>query len=235
MPADRPAPAHPPSAGKVYQWKDAKGVTHYSDSPPPNQQAKDRRIDNRGEPAHEAAAVGKSVENPQCTTAQAEPAAAGGQDRRAAGHRRRRQARQDPERRRPRQPARLAEAAVKAYCKPSQPEPCAWPGPSSPAWCWASALAWWLSRERPARARRENSGARTCGGRQARDARPSLYRWRDDAGVLQITDKPPKDRRVRAHRPRARPRHRSPGRRAGIAAKAALLGAAAGKMPAPLS
>ena len=59
----------PAFAGKIYQWKDAKGVTHYSDSPPPNQQAKDRRIDNRGEPVTEAAAVGKSVENPQCTAA----------------------------------------------------------------------------------------------------------------------------------------------------------------------
>ena len=27
--------ALPALAGKVYQWKDAKGVTHYSDSPPP--------------------------------------------------------------------------------------------------------------------------------------------------------------------------------------------------------
>ena len=32
---------------------------------------------------------------------------------------------------------------------------------------------------------------------QAREARPSLYRWRDDAGVLQITDQPPKGRRCR--------------------------------------
>jgi len=59
----------PAFAQKVYQWKDAKGVTHYSDSPPPNQQTKDRRIDNRGEPAVEATAVGKSVESPQCATA----------------------------------------------------------------------------------------------------------------------------------------------------------------------
>ena len=59
----------PAFAGKIYQWKDAKGVTHYSDSPPPNQQAKDRRIDNRGEPVTEAAAAGKSVESPQCITA----------------------------------------------------------------------------------------------------------------------------------------------------------------------
>lgn len=59
----------PVLAGTIYQWKDAKGVTHYSDSPPPNQRVKDRRIDSRGEPLAEATAVGKSVENPQCTTA----------------------------------------------------------------------------------------------------------------------------------------------------------------------
>ena len=56
-------------AGKVYQWKDAQGVTHYADSPPPNQQVKNRRIDDRGAPVAEEATVGKSVDNPQCTTA----------------------------------------------------------------------------------------------------------------------------------------------------------------------
>ena len=56
-------------AGKVYQWKDAQGVTHYADSPPLNQQVKDRRIDDRGAPVAESTAVGKSVENPHCTTA----------------------------------------------------------------------------------------------------------------------------------------------------------------------
>ncbi|MET1163100.1 MAG: DUF4124 domain-containing protein [Pseudoxanthomonas sp.] len=56
-------------ASKIYQWKDAKGVTHFSDSPPPGGQAKDRRIDNRGEPVPGVAATSKSVENPSCTTA----------------------------------------------------------------------------------------------------------------------------------------------------------------------
>ena len=57
-------------AGKVYQWKDAQGVSHYADSPPPNQQqVKNRRIDNRGAPVADDATVGKSVENPQCITA----------------------------------------------------------------------------------------------------------------------------------------------------------------------
>ena len=58
------------AAGKVYQWKDAKGVTHFSDSPPPaGQKALDRRIDNRGEPIPEVAAGKAAVENPMCTTA----------------------------------------------------------------------------------------------------------------------------------------------------------------------
>ena len=56
-------------AAKVYQWKDAQGVSHYADSPPPDQQVKNRRIDNRGAPVAEEAAVGTSVENPQCITA----------------------------------------------------------------------------------------------------------------------------------------------------------------------
>ena len=32
------------SAGDVYQWKDAKGVTHYSDAPPPKGTAKTRTV-----------------------------------------------------------------------------------------------------------------------------------------------------------------------------------------------
>ncbi|WP_447938619.1 DUF4124 domain-containing protein [Pseudoxanthomonas mexicana] len=54
-------------------------------------------------------------------------------------------------------------------------------------------LAWWLAQEHehPAGQRRPDSprpGAQV-------DASPALYRWRDDAGVLQITERPPKDRR----------------------------------------
>jgi len=37
--------ALPAFAGQVYQWKDAQGVTHYSDSPPPAQQGvKNRQL-----------------------------------------------------------------------------------------------------------------------------------------------------------------------------------------------
>ncbi|MGX5730487.1 DUF4124 domain-containing protein [Pseudoxanthomonas beigongshangi] len=60
----------PSLATPVYQWKDAKGVTHYSDKPPAGEQYQDRRIAPRGEPVPQAdAAAGKSVESPQCATA----------------------------------------------------------------------------------------------------------------------------------------------------------------------
>ncbi len=55
-------------------------------------------------------------------------------------------------------------------------------------------IAWWLSRETPAKTEAKQRRAEHAAAELARDARPSLYRWRDDAGVLQITDKPPKGR-----------------------------------------
>ena len=67
------------------------------------------------------------------------------------------------------------------------------------AWALAAGLllgigtAWWLARD-PGKAEQKQARARQAAAEQARDARPSLYRWRDDAGVLQITDKPPKGR-----------------------------------------
>ena len=56
-------------------------------------------------------------------------------------------------------------------------------------------VAWWLSRGAPSKSQAREQRAQRAAAAQARDARPSLYRWRDDAGVLQITDKPPKNRR----------------------------------------
>ena len=56
-------------------------------------------------------------------------------------------------------------------------------------------LAWYLSREAPESAAAKQRRAQHAASAQARDARPSIYRWRNDAGVLQITDKPPKDRK----------------------------------------
>ncbi len=45
------ATALPAAAGAVYQWKDAKGVMNYSDSPPPDQAHKSRAITPNGNPA----------------------------------------------------------------------------------------------------------------------------------------------------------------------------------------
>jgi uncharacterized protein DUF4124 len=109
----------PAFAQKVYQWKDAQGVTHYSDSPPPNQQAKDRRIDNHGEPLAAATAAGKSVENPQCTTAKLNLqllAGKGAVQQDADGDGKPDTTLSESDRANQRE---LATAAVKAYCKPA--------------------------------------------------------------------------------------------------------------------
>ena len=54
------------AAGQVYQWKDAQGVTHYSDSPPPAQNQKGYKK-TRIEQAPPAAAA--PAEDPRCTIA----------------------------------------------------------------------------------------------------------------------------------------------------------------------
>lgn len=59
--------AAPVFAGTVYQWKDAKGVTHYSDSAPPAQQGVQNRHLEDGPARMEAAAQPK--EDPNCVTA----------------------------------------------------------------------------------------------------------------------------------------------------------------------
>ena len=72
-----------------------------------------------------------------------------------------------------------------------------------PAWAIATgivgagALAWWLAREQPpAQASVDDA---TGAGEQAAPTAgpppgPSLYRWRDAAGIVQITDIPPRGR-----------------------------------------
>ena len=54
----------PVAASKVYQWKDARGVTHYADSPPPGQKARDRTLEQRT-----PAAPAKPVVNADCSNA----------------------------------------------------------------------------------------------------------------------------------------------------------------------
>ena len=56
-------------AAGIYQWKDAKGVTHYTDAPPPGSQYRQRNI-YQVEPAPAAApGTAKPAENPACATA----------------------------------------------------------------------------------------------------------------------------------------------------------------------
>jgi hypothetical protein len=52
-------------------------------------------------------------------------------------------------------------------------------------------LAWHFSREAPELSAAKQQRAQQAASAQAGDARPSLYRWRDAAGVLHISDQPP--------------------------------------------
>ncbi len=113
------ATSTPAFAQKVYQWKDAKGVTHYSDSPPPSQQYQDRRIDNRGEPVPQDVAAGKAVESPQCITAKLNLsllAGKGAVQEDTDGDGKPDKVLGDEDRANQRN---LANAAVKAYCPPA--------------------------------------------------------------------------------------------------------------------
>lgn len=58
------------TAGEVYQWKDARGVTHFAQSPPPKGAYQQRVITHSGNPAPVTTAANVTVaDNPQCTTA----------------------------------------------------------------------------------------------------------------------------------------------------------------------
>lgn len=53
------------------------------------------------------------------------------------------------------------------------------------------ALTWWFSREPAEQQQAKRERAEQAVADNARDARPVLYRWRDAAGVVQVTDQPP--------------------------------------------
>ena len=57
------------SAGDVYQWKDAKGVTHYSDAPPPKGQYQARDVHHRDDEAPAASANPAPVTDKNCALA----------------------------------------------------------------------------------------------------------------------------------------------------------------------
>lgn len=60
----------PAVSGELYQWKDASGVTHYSDSPPPaGADYENRTIRSSGSATLAATPEETPAENSQCTTA----------------------------------------------------------------------------------------------------------------------------------------------------------------------
>lgn len=54
------------AAGELYQWKDAQGVTHYADAPPPDRAYTNRVIRERG---NADTAAPEAAETAQCMTA----------------------------------------------------------------------------------------------------------------------------------------------------------------------
>lgn len=62
-------------AGEVYQWKDAKGVTQYSSTPPPKGAYKVRTINTAGAANTTVTTEAKAAENPQCDQARKNVAA----------------------------------------------------------------------------------------------------------------------------------------------------------------
>ena len=63
----------PAAAGELYQWKDANGVTHYSDSPPPDRQYQSRiyGTDAGASVASADETTPATETSSQCTTARA--------------------------------------------------------------------------------------------------------------------------------------------------------------------
>jgi hypothetical protein len=57
----------PAAAEKVYQWKDANGVTHYADAPPASGAYRDRDVGSRDPAVPQAAKA--DTESPDCARA----------------------------------------------------------------------------------------------------------------------------------------------------------------------
>ncbi|WP_303748821.1 DUF4124 domain-containing protein [Stenotrophomonas pigmentata] len=57
------------SAGNLYKWKDANGVTQYSERPPAGKQYETRRITDSGASVAETVAPAEAAESPQCVAA----------------------------------------------------------------------------------------------------------------------------------------------------------------------
>ncbi|MGO1072266.1 DUF4124 domain-containing protein [Lysobacter sp. CA199] len=121
------------AATDLYQWKDAQGVTHYSDSPPPAQsgQVKNRVIKSKtGTPA-QTASVTASSESGECINARAnlkqlQSSAQVGVDNNGDGKpdnvldAKQREAQ-----------VQLAQASIRAYCSPAKTQASAAPANAS--------------------------------------------------------------------------------------------------------
>ena len=106
------------TAGEVYQWTDANGVTHYSQTPPAQGRYEHRLITTGGTPAPAVAAPADAAANPQCTAARANITALQGeadvmQDTDGDG-----KPDQVLDARQRADQLALAQAAAKAYCTP---------------------------------------------------------------------------------------------------------------------
>ncbi|RBE91815.1 DUF4124 domain-containing protein, partial [Xanthomonas oryzae] len=105
-------------ATDIYKWKDAKSVTHYTETPPPTgQRYEARQIDARSGTAAVAAAPTAAPESADCLTARRnlELLSGKGDVSMAAGADGKPGAVLDQETRATQR--NLADAAVKAYCK----------------------------------------------------------------------------------------------------------------------
>ncbi|WP_161963677.1 DUF4124 domain-containing protein [Xanthomonas arboricola] len=107
-------------ATDLYKWKDAKGVTHYTEPPPPTgQRYESRRIDARSGTAAIAAPETATPESADCLTARRnlELLSGKGEVTMGAGTDGKPGTPLDPDARAAQR--NLAEASAKAYCKPA--------------------------------------------------------------------------------------------------------------------
>lgn len=109
------------ASADVYQWKDASGVTHYSESPPRKGTYQTRRITHASgvsPVASATATAAQAAENPQCVVARRNVAALDSD--RPVGHDADGDGKPDANMSGDQRAAQraLAQAAIKAYCTP---------------------------------------------------------------------------------------------------------------------
>ncbi|MCS4235328.1 DUF4124 domain-containing protein [Stenotrophomonas rhizophila] len=107
------------TAGTVYKWKDAKGVTQYSEKAPTGQKYESREVDTRAPVARAAPVAEAPAESADCTTARNNLTLLNGQgavmqDTNGDG---KADSPLSPEQRSAQKD--LANAAIKVHCKPA--------------------------------------------------------------------------------------------------------------------